>query len=97
MVYDGLLKTRTARSAAKQYLQILNLAAKDSETLVDEAIRILLHTGARLIDSTVVNEAFDGLKAENRPRYLQIHIQQVDPRLYNELFTDKEASWVTPN
>ena len=97
MVYDGLLKTRTARSAAKEYLQILNLAAKESESLVDEAIRILLHTGARLVDSTAVNEIFDGLKAENRPRNLQIHIQQVDPKLYNELFTDKEASWITPN
>ena len=97
MVYDGLLKTRTGRSAAKEYLSILNLAAKESESLVDEAIRILLHTGARLVDSTTVKETFDGLKSDKRPRKLEVHIQQVDPKLYNELFNDKEASWITPN
>ena len=97
MVYDGLVKVRTARNAAKEYLQILNLAAKESESLVDEAIRILLHTGSRIIDSTAVKEVYAGLKSENQPGTLQIHIEPADPALYNELFIDREASWITLN
>ena len=97
MVYDGLLKARSARNAAKEYLKILNLAAKESESLVDEAIRILLHTGNQIIDSTVVEEVFSELKSDNRPAAMQIHIQQADPAMYNQLFTNQEASWITLN
>ena len=97
MVYDGLLKTRTAQNAAKEYLRILNLAAKDSESLVDEAIRILLHTGCQIIDSTTVKEVFEGLKSDNRPRKLQIHIPKANPSIYDQLFTNKEAPWIRLN
>jgi len=97
MVYDGLLKTRTVRKAAKEYLRILDLAAKESESLVDEAIRILLHTGSQIIDSTAVKEVFEGLKSDNQPRRLEIHIQQADPGIYDQLFTNQEASWITLN
>jgi hypothetical protein len=95
MVYDRLLKATTTRKAAREYLQILNLAAKQSESLVDEAIRILIHTGCQIIDSTAVKQVFEGLKTENQPRRLQIHIQQVNPGLYDQLFTNQEASWIT--
>jgi hypothetical protein len=97
MVYDGLLKVKSARNAAKEYLQILNLAAKESESLVDESIRILLHTGRQIIDSTAVEEVFSELKTDNRPKAQQIHIQQVDPAMYNQLFNNQEASWITLN
>lgn len=97
MVYDGLLKARTTRNAAKEYLLILNLAAKESESLVDEAIGILLHTGAGKIDSTAVKEVYEGLKKDNQPRKLEIHIPEADPGLYDQLFTNREASWITLN
>jgi hypothetical protein len=97
MVYDGLLKARTARNAAKEYLRILDLAAKDSESLVDEAIRILLHTGCQIIDSTAVKVVFEGLKSDHQPRKLKIHIPQANPGVYDQLFTDKEAPWTTLN
>jgi hypothetical protein len=97
MVYDGLLKERSVRNAAKEYLQILNLAAKESESLVDEAIRILLHTGRQIIDSTAVKEMFSELKSDNLPAAMQIHIQQADPAMYNQLFTNQGASWITLN
>ena len=97
MVYDGLLKARTARNAAKEYLFILNLAAKESESLVDEAIRILLHTGSQIIDSSAVKEVFEGLKSDNKPRKFQIRIPQANPGLYDQLFTNQEASWITLN
>lgn len=97
MVYDGLLKAKTPRVAAKEYLLILNLAAKDSESLVDEAIRILLHTGRQIIDSTAVKDVFEGLKSDNAPKRLQIHIQEVNPSIYDQLFNNQEASWITVN
>jgi hypothetical protein len=95
MVYDGLLKTRTARNAAKEYLLVLALAAKESESLVDEAIRIILHTDSQIIDSTAVKKVFEGLKSDNQPRRLKIHIQKADPGIYDQLFTNQEASWIT--
>jgi len=97
MVYDGLMKTRTARSAAKEYLDILNLAAKESESLVDEAIRILLHTGIRLIDSTAVNEVFEALKTDNRPLEMAVHVDPVDPAIYDTLFSRQGESCITQN
>jgi hypothetical protein len=97
MVYDGLLKVKSARNAAKEYLKILDLAAKESESLVDEAIRILLHAGRQIIDSAAVEEVFSELKSDNRPAAIQIHVQQADPAMYNQLFSDQEASWITLN
>jgi hypothetical protein len=97
MVYDRLLKSRTARNAAKEYLRILNLAAKESESLVDEAIRILLHTGSQIIDYTAVKEVFEGLKSDNRPPRLTIRIPQANPGLYDQLFGNQEASWIRAN
>jgi len=97
MVYDGLLKTRTALGAAKEYLKILDLAAKESESLVDEAIRILLHTGCQRIDSTTVDEVYRGLKSEHGPGRLDVHIEPADPASYNELFDSREAAWIKLN
>lgn len=97
MVYDGLTKTRTARNAAKEYLSILNLAAKESESLVDEAIRILLYTGTRIIDATAVKEAFEALKMDNRPQKMDVHVVPANPAIYDALFTDREESWITAN
>ena len=97
MVYDGLMKTRTARGAAKEYLNILNLAAKESESLVDEAIRILLYTGTRIIDSTAVNEAFEVLKAGNQPPEVAVHVAAADPAMYDTLFSGQGESWITMN
>jgi len=62
MLYDGLLKAKSPRTAAKEYLKVLNLAAKENESLVDEAIRILIQTGTRVIVSQAVNELYYGLK-----------------------------------
>jgi hypothetical protein len=42
IAYDSLKKRYTERSAAKRYLHILNMAAKESETDVDNALRILI-------------------------------------------------------
>jgi len=97
MVYDGLLKARTTRKAAKEYLSILDLAAKESESLVDDAIRILIHTGSQIIDSRAVKDMFKALQEDNLPINPEIHIQKVNPGIYNELFSNQEAAWISLN
>lgn len=42
IAYDTLKKHYTEKSAAKRYLNILNMAAKESETAVDNALRVLI-------------------------------------------------------
>ena len=93
MVYDGLMKAKSPRNAAKEYLKVLNLAAKENESLVEEAIRILIQTTTQIIDSTAVNELFEELKQSGKPKspgntILPVHIGQ-----YDKLYSDKEASW----
>lgn len=97
MAYDGLLKTKTTRRAAKEYLFILNLAAKESESLVDDAIRILLGTGTQIIDSTAVKEMFLALREDKLPKKPEVHIQKVNVALYDELYSTKGAAWISLN
>jgi len=42
VAYDSLKQRYTEKSAAKRYLNILNLAAKESEAAVDNALRIII-------------------------------------------------------
>ncbi len=97
MFYDGLLKAKTPRRAAKEYLQVLNLAAKESESLVEEAIRILIQTGVRIIDSQAVNELFFELKRSGKPQSPGNTILPVNIGQYDSLFADKEATWTSMN
>ncbi len=97
MVYDGLMKTKTPRSAAKEYLQILNLAAKENESLVDDAIRILIQAGTRIIDSTAVNGVFAELKQAGQSKNPEIGIPQVNLTEYDNLLADKGAIWISMN
>ena len=97
MVYDWLLKTKTPRNAAKEYLQVLNLAAKENESLVDEAIRILIQTSTRIIDSTAVNEVYIELKDAERPENPEIEIIPVNLAEYDNLLAGKGAAWISMN
>lgn len=97
MVYDGLLKAKTIRNAAKEYLQILNLAAKENESLVDDAIRILLQAGSQIIDCRAVEEVFWDLKQDKQPENPEIVIPEVNLAEYDRLFGSKEASWISMN
>jgi hypothetical protein len=45
MTYDGLRDRHAVNVASREYLRILQLAAHESETAVDEVLRVLLDTG----------------------------------------------------
>jgi hypothetical protein len=97
MAYDGLMNIKSPRNAAKEYLKILNLSAKESESLVDEAIRILIHTGTRIIDSEAVNEVYSDLKQDKQPKKPDIQIPAVDLNDYDSLIASKEAACISMN
>lgn len=97
MVYDGLMKHKSPRKAAKEYLQVLNLAAKENESLVDDAICILIQGGTRIIDSTAVKEVFEDLKKANQPKKPEIEISPVNLSEYDNLLACKEETWISMN
>jgi hypothetical protein len=82
IAYDNLEKRYTARSASKRYLAILYLAAKESETAVDNALKILIDTNADISKAQV-----QALMLLNKPVFKtdDIHIQEVDLRCYDQL------------
>jgi len=45
ITYDGLRREHPEGVAAREYLALLDLAAKESESLVDEALKVLLELG----------------------------------------------------
>ena len=53
IAYDSLKKRYTQRSAVKKYLNILYLAAKESESLVDNALRVLIDKNMDICDEQV--------------------------------------------
>ena len=97
MVYDELEKVKTPRIAAKEYLQVLNLAAKEQESLVDEVIRGLQQAGTRLIDSQAVKHAYEELKQAKLLHKPETKVSPVNLREYHQLFTNQEASWISIN
>ena len=48
MAYDWLCQDRSARAAAREYLKILQLAARDSQDAVQDALRVAIAQNARI-------------------------------------------------
>ncbi len=82
IAYDNLEKRYTARSAAKRYLGILYLAAKESEIAVDNALKILIDTNA-----DICKEQVQALMLSNERvfRTDDVHIQEIDLTCYDQL------------
>jgi hypothetical protein len=83
MAYDSLLETGR-QSSAQRYLAILELAAREGETRVDEALRVLLDRGEP-IDHTAV----ELLLAVNKvSRITDVTVAPVDLHQFDALFTN---------
>lgn len=84
--YDALLAHTPAR-AAKDYLRILQLAAKESETGVDAVLERLLEGNVPITPTAVE----DHLRHElGLPRTMDVVIAGVDLSMYDHLFETKE-------
>ena len=89
MAYDAL-RRRYRDGAAKHYLRILHLAARENEAAVDEALRQLIHAGES-IDVVSVERV---MRAGERlaPAPTEVVVDAVDPSSYDELYSNQEEA-----
>jgi hypothetical protein len=87
MAYDALRAAQPERGH-KEYLGILYLAARQSETAVDEALRTLLAS-----DRPVTRAAVEELvqRAEEVPAVTEVTVEEVDLLGFDDLLTHKEV------
>jgi hypothetical protein len=87
MAYDSLKKRNTQRSH-KEYLKILHLAAKDSESSVDQALGYLFDKGEPVTYDSVLSLVRDN---DNYTTVKDIQINEVDIRAYDRLLAERMA------
>jgi hypothetical protein len=85
IAYDSLKKHYAVRSAVKQYLSILYIAAKESETSVDNALRVLIDK-----NMDICKEQVQILIQSDEPVFMttDIHIPAVDLGCYDQLLKE---------
>lgn len=88
IAYDSLEKRYTTQSAARRYLKILYLAAKDSEVAVDHALMVLINEN-REISKDAVQRLMESDTPIARPN--DIHIPEVDLSCYDKLLEEVTA------
>lgn len=87
--YD-LLQEVSPRRCDRRYLEILEQAAREGETAVDDALRLLLQTATGR--QTIVNkEAFSEFlnRCEQAPAITDIHIAEVSLASFDQLFSQE--------
>jgi transposase len=85
IAYDSLKKRHALSIAAKQYLNILYLAAHESETGVDDALRALIDQEIEISDALVKKLV---LSNEPIPTGTEIHVSSVDLSCYDQLLQE---------
>ncbi len=85
IAYDILKKRHTVSVAVKQYLNILYLAAHESETGVDNALRSLIEQDVEISDELVEQLV---LSNEAIPSATEINISSVDLTSYDQLLQE---------
>ena len=88
MVFDLLQEKLGRPGGSKQYLRILELAAKDSEVKVDEVLRILLAGSEEEISAKGI-EAMLGVERGAAVRDVQV--AAVDLGLFDQLYSAREV------
>jgi hypothetical protein len=91
IAYDLLCSNLGSKQGNRHYLKILQLAARKSETLVNESLRFLIHR-ADAIDSEIVEQMVEsGLRP---PAVTDVQVEPVDLGIYDELLEYQEAAAV---
>jgi hypothetical protein len=88
MVFDLLQEKLGGPKGNKEYLKILEMAAKDSEVKVDEAIHSLLEAGEEVISAQAV-EAMLGFERSADIRDVRVAV--VDLGLFDQLYEAQEV------
>jgi hypothetical protein len=92
MAYDALKHTMPAR-AHKEYLQILRLAAHETETGVDDALRTLIDAEQPITAKSVETLVKSG---QTTPPVTEVRIDAVDLGLYDGLLDGLELEEAVP-
>ena len=88
ITYDILRDTYSIRQANKEYLKILELAAKEGESLVNEALRLQINLEEAMSFEKV--KEFIDLK-QKAPEPTDVYIEQVDIKYYDMLLETPEC------
>jgi hypothetical protein len=90
-VYD-LLRDVAPRRCDRRYLEILQLAAKEGETRIEDALRLLLQSASGR--QVIVNkEGFEEFleRCEQAPDITDVRIAEVSLASFDQLFSETEA------
>jgi len=90
MTYDSLKREHTEQKAAKEYLRILLCAAREGESLVDDALRGLLDLGTPIVVADVEMYAASCKRAALMPA-TEVEIESVDLGAYDGLLACTEV------
>ena len=88
IAYDILRETYSIRQASKEYLKILELAAKEDESLVNEALRLLINLEDE-INFEKVKAFIDS--TQKAPGPTDVYIEPVDINYYDTLLETPEC------
>jgi hypothetical protein len=85
IAYDDLTQRHSKTKAAKQYLNILYLAARESETAVDDILRMMIDKNMSICDEQV-----EALVRSSQPvaAATKVRIPAVDLRCYDQLLEE---------
>jgi len=88
IAYDLLCSEQGSKQGNKHYLKILKLAARESQTLVNESLRFLINRSDQ-IDSDIVEAMVkSGLQP---PAVTEVAVEPVDLRIYDQLLEYQEV------
>jgi hypothetical protein len=87
MAYDLLREQQGIKSGNKQYLKVLELAARNNETIVNEILRLFLGAGMAMTFEAVEAKV---LSRQQPPPVTQVHVEEVDLAVYDRLLDFEE-------
>lgn len=88
MAYDLLVSAHGIKQGNKQYLKILELAAREDQTLVNEALRMFIDLDVP-IDFDLIRQFVDSKMKP--PELTQVEVEPVDLNEYDQLFEIPEC------
>ena len=88
VVFDLLDEQMGPQQGSKEYLRILELAAKGSEVRVDGALRMMLEAGSEQISSKGIETM---LASEHNPTVRDVQVTAVDLGVFDQLFSAQDV------
>ena len=88
MAYDSLRERHSSGVAAREYLEILQLAARENETAVDDALRLLLEAGVAVDADQVKQRLHQG---DPVPAVTEVTVDEPDLFSFDCLLEEQEV------